>query len=687
MRRFFIIFFALIIAACAGYGAYYYFSTQVKSIEQILPEGPLAYLRADDVSSMVDQFPRSKFGQALAKIDIIDLMRTSGATDEQLISMKGLKDNLFSPEAAAFFKKFFGHEVAVAIYPVKLEDLDERSIGQILSSFVLVTRLDPDIKFLEFFTRLFDLTGKTLATTTEKYQEKTITSIDLFSFGFGEVNLSYTVLGDYVVMGFNESAARRSIDTLLKGQKRLSEDQNFLYSRSKSLAAAKIQGFLNLAQSISGLKALVLKGLPQTEAMTMTQRRQIDQGLRNLESLQAFAFSWEPGQLSKIRTDLSYNKAKMDEGTRTILSCGPKVNETLKFIPKETLVYQWSECYNWNVYWDEVKKEIASGPMYLEQGVSVKQQVEQLENTLGLSIEKDLLAALGDELGWVINYISLDEPFPIPQGIFFIKVKDKEKMEKMISHALQRSQGVFQQAQYKDINILALDLGWDLDIAPAYAYINDYLLLATHARFLKQAIDASTDQAQSLSANPDFNLVNAGLTEPVNSVFFMESQLVVEKFTKVVHWGSEWVLARYRQKQAYKEGSIKRLAYLKEELETREKELATLGNTLRQQEIETKKLAVQGVPTAENEALMQQARADIEQKKKDIILSKEKVAEQEAVVAGFSVKEEFDPDLVTYYLDNGVYPFLDGVAAFTAVGSKMILGESDMELNIFIHAN
>ena len=103
-------------------------------------------------------------------------------------------------------------------------------------------------------------------------------------------------------------------------------------------------------------------------------------------------------------------------------SRAPRENRSIRFVPVDILAYQWNNTFSLKDYWEHIKQQTA-GANQGQQGISSQQAVAVAEGFLGLSLERDILPALGDEIGGYLADVELGEPFPIPELVLFMKIE------------------------------------------------------------------------------------------------------------------------------------------------------------------------------------------------------------------------------------------------------------------------
>ena len=89
-------------------------------------------------------------------------------------------------------------------------------------------------------------------------------------------------------------------------------------------------------------------------------------------------------------------------------NCRSMENQTLAFVPKDVIGYQWGACLDLGAYYNEIMKELEGS----ESGQAYS-QLSNVESVLGMSLRDDVLPAFGDEWGGYLQDIQQFGSFPI----------------------------------------------------------------------------------------------------------------------------------------------------------------------------------------------------------------------------------------------------------------------------------
>lgn len=582
----------LVIFLCIAAGIFWWKGKHL-AIEDVLPQGALAYVKFSDVQKNWKEASSTNLWQSLRAIDFTRGGQDSHWTQQQKDVLASIREKLSDPAIAVALEQFFGREFAVALYPLSAPSLPSSPLTDketytlmrdIFSRFLLVTRLEDKAPFMEFFSQWLGLTAKDMTHEAIPVDGYTLHRVTLPHM---EAPISFVYFQDLLVIGIDEPLVRQTIETQRGQTRALASDRHFRRSQQRMLASPEMAGYLDMKELFSYINTLfdALMG-PTQEAMKTSlgngNQRATDRDVakakaawqemfRRVAGQDVLGFSgrWE-NNIARLKFDLYFDEDKLDPLWAETYSCPPARNEALSFVPADVLGYQWSNCLDWEVSWREVKQEVARAQ---ERFAAATSPVEALESALGLNIEEDILPAFADKMGGYLRDIHMGSLSPVPDLLFFVEVKDIRKVGHIVRKLDERFASSVQQEDYNGISLHYLVSPVGKDIEPAYGILGKYFLIAFNRTTLKDAIDRHQTRLPTLSASEDFRqAVSAG--EGQNRfIQFVRVDELIRRLEDVVQWGRARVAAQEAQKAAFQSGSAKRLADVMQEIQDKKKEL------------------------------------------------------------------------------------------------------------------
>ena len=637
-----------------------------RSIEEILPTGPLLIISVKDVDTTIQKFAVTKFWQKIQALDYETILQMAGSKPEEAEMYLKIGNQLLEPNNRKLLSEFFGREIAIAVYPMKFDELTSKVFQEMIGHVTFVTRLKPRAKFAQFITSFMSQTDPDVRVSTAKYKEDyTITSIVGKKSG---VAISYVVINDLLVFGVGDGAAKACVNVLTKSRNPLSDDKWYQEAKASALPDAEMFSYLNFYRFINLIKDQVMASQEKAPNRQVFEEH-LEKSFRQVRGFQTFGYSSKYDDLIRFKIDVHFNKAQLDPGVAKLYSCPPAGNESLAFIPANAIAYQWNNCYNLNQYWEQSKMDMAEYAKLSKSAKTPEQTVAELEQSLGLSIEKDILPAVGNELGGALLDVKLTEAFPIPQLLLFMQTPHREKVEKVITALLSKqSELQILNENYQETTIKYFKLPLlVINLEPAYTYLGKYFVLSTDRQLLKQAVD-SMKNGSSLTVNPKLKEVNLDLTGPANSSFFVDFQQLMQKLNGLVDWADQWAANQETKRAAFKTGSQKRLTDLESDLKTQEAELENLRTQLR----ERPATDPTSTPTID------ELKAQIQKKEPEVVGARQKVAELKALVDQYSrpVQSQSDKQMVEAFIK----PMIQAFESWGTMASTTQIKEGVIEM-------
>ena len=559
MKKLMLVLLIVVVTGLVAGGIFMFWQSTRPPLEvgAILPPQPLLFVHMNDIEQNLGEFTQTRFWQILKGIDYIKYMKESGGDEAALKHFDEMRKQLFSEEMKVFAKTFLGKEVAVAVYGGEGNSLDPKNIVNVASQTFLVTRLKPEVKFAEKFSGLIGKMDPNISVEEVDYEKN---KIYLISTKGAPFKIGYTRINNLLVVGLNEKAARACIDVYRKKNSALQEDEAYLRVRAHAEPEADFLGYMNFAKLIGDLKAQIVGWLSANGEVNELVQKQLDESFKRAKGFELMSFSALGGPLTRLKFDIHYDRNAVDPEVKPLYECSAQDNATLRFIPEHVLGYQWSPCYDLNYYWKQTRDNL--GDAFLAKGVEANPEefIAGLEDSLGISIENDIIPALGSEFGWLWTDIAVDRLAPIPQLAMYMKTVDKDKVKNMMSDLIAKQSFVRPEIESvggEDVYYFKIPLVDNLE--PAYSFINGYLMIATSRNLIKQAMAANAGEKPSILDQADFKQADLGLAAKNNAVFFLNMQGITEKADDLLEWSSGWADQQLAKQKAFRDGTEKRM--------------------------------------------------------------------------------------------------------------------------------
>jgi len=673
---------ALVLAAAIAGGVTYYLKTQEKgqSVENILPKEALVYVHLNDVEKNLQQMASMPLWKAVSNINYDLLIEKNIIPRQQKMAIDMVRAQITEVLNNPMVKKLFGKEVAFAVYSPEqdieamvgnMKGFDPKVIEELLSGFVLVTRVEPDVQFAEVLTRSVSQFGANVTQGQVEYKGEIIRTLSVANAG---IKLGFVRFGDLLVLGVGEKAARLSIDTF-RGAPSLLDDPQFQDIQSSFLDSPAAVGYFDFETFLSLISDQVKK-LASAGADANIGQGQVEKAFNKMAGLEKFVFSFQMAPVMRFNNAVLMNTAKLDPEYAKLYTCPAEDNKTIEFVPKGVLGYQWTNCFELDYYWREIKKEVVKK-------LNAAPKIDELEQKIGFDIELDILPAFGDEVGGYISDILVGGIFPIPKIALFIEIKDRLKAERLLDKLKDQPVAMLQEENHSGVPLKYIALPFGEDVQPGYCFLDDYLLVATSRNLLKSSIDASKNSLLSLPADMAFKEVNFGLTDKNRSVQFVKIGEILSKARGIIGWSNEWITAKEKKAQAFKAGSEKPLIEAEENIATIENEVADMRNKIGLLEDEVWDKEYKGEDVTAQQAQIGELKNQIEAKELELAGAHERKVEL-ANILSETKSDAPDPAVRQAIVDQVVYPLLENLKSLETYGLRVTTGKDRLESSIML---
>ncbi len=695
MKRTIIILIGITLLASIGTGIFCYLNKPAElSPERILPEGALLYTRCSNLKSALAEIASTKLWEDLKGLDYDFIMKSAGVREDQRRMIGAVQTQLFNPSLGAMLEKFFGEEFAVAVYPMEFDAAQislnnpqdvAKALEKLFSNIVLVARVGGDVQLAETMSSLLGRSDQ-LEIETFVYEGQ---NIHLMTVPDAGIKIGFVRIKDLLIVGLGDHAARRGVDTYKGKKEALANDGLFLRAKEQSGGPWEMSGYVDLRQVLEFFKGQVgrlTQQLPPqspvadegVKGRAWDVQRQWDQIFAQTEAIEMLSFSAHAGAVSKFQFDLFFDKGKALPDMAAVFTCPPSENKTLAFVPQDIMGYQWNNCFDLKGPWQQLKNEAA---LAQEGGRPVADQLAQIQQTIGVDVEKDVIPAFAGEIGGYLSDIQMGGIFPYPQVVFFVKVKDETKAKEVLEKFKQQIPVVWQSERHKNTAITFLSAPLVSDIQPGYCFLDGYLLVGINTKLLKGSVDARHAAAPSLASSPLFSEMDLGLSSKSRFVQLFKVDRLAGKAQEVIEWVKAWSTSQDAQKEAFKLGGEKRLADTRAAIVQKEGELAELKIRQTALEDDIWNRNSRGEDAGAERAQLGELKEGITLKEREIASDKEQEAELEKILKGYD-RPSADQEKRDEISRRVVYPLLQSLSSVKAMGIRTTLNDEVLEANI-----
>lgn len=509
----------LSIAVGGAYVYYYQPFTPEKPIESVLPKDSLMVIRCDHLKENIQRFRESRLGHALENLDLEKALATPGRSQSRIKEAKKKRDDFINALESRWFDTLFSETTALALLPVDASSLTPENPKAIAESLVLISRTRHPATLVSSIGGMF---AEDIDVQTEKHAGWEISHFERQSddpiYFASSGKLLFMALAPGPIAACLEVDAGKS-DPLTTHPQYL-ELKTDLYDAPDTQFSAYLDG-IALAKLI--IDASQAHGADPEEIAI------IEKQLRGFKAMGFAAYDDLSDTLHR-KALILLDKETLDPLMAKILTTQPDVNNTLKMIPGDPLVFNWQNSYSPENFWEILKAQENFTPEELDELHSATKE------NLGVTFD-DLLGAFGKQFCFVLNDVATNGLFPLPELAVVGEVKKEAVINRMVSTVTEKSGLELKEDKHEETQIHYAVIPMVPGITPAYACKDGFCIMATNQELLKTMLNNS-DSTPRIKANSAFMAVNKGLTDKNNQVIYIQFASLVGKLRELINWGT-----------------------------------------------------------------------------------------------------------------------------------------------------
>jgi|GEM_PF-2820059 len=498
-------------------------SVSASPVDKIFPRDTIFYLSVSDLSFARENIKTTRLWSAL----------NSSETKGKFLSLK---------------KKFFAEaEKNLGFDLNELVDLMERRVS--LGIIALPKKgKEPELLFAADIrktkSKMKELFAKEIEPALAKKGMK-ITEVEYKGYPYrlvkkeDKVRFVYGFIDSALALANSEDAMRRAI-MVKKGDLPSLKENNILKAMKSRLSYKRgVFAYIDL-------KSLIAKVKEKAEANNPKIQEEANRifTIIGLKGVTAAAFC------STIEREGFYDRffLSLDPKTKGILGVmmdqKPREPKGIKLIPQDVDSMGIALFDDPDKLWSKVK-EVLKKNLSEEEYAKFEEKIATFEKGFRINLEKDVLAPLGNEIGWAS--LAPREIF-VPKGkppiamlsktpvLFYFEAKDKEKIDKLIDQltalialGLKTSPTT---EEYLGYTIKCFK-NPELNLSPAISTVDDFYLIASDAELIKRAIKSYKDKG-GIEESADFKLVTKGFPSKVNQLSYSNIPAILKKMAEMV---------------------------------------------------------------------------------------------------------------------------------------------------------
>ena len=252
---------------------------------------------------------------------------------------------------------------------------------------------------------------------------------------------------------------------------------------------------------------------------------------------------------SGIRSDV-YARFPDDadrSGIMKMMAEGSGEIQSLSLQPESTLMYGsfatldarllYEEMYRYAVEATRVQMDVAGTADSMRADSVVSRQLQAFEAELGIDVEEEIVAWIGEEIAMSITGVDRTGFFPVPEVAFTIEASDTEKaraslakLESVVSEMARARASIplqWQEETYEEETIRYAPTPMGEGLSVAYVVTDPFVLLASSRGLVKRMLDARAGSADALPANEEFGAMTAFYPQEATTLGYMNIEAVL----------------------------------------------------------------------------------------------------------------------------------------------------------------
>jgi hypothetical protein len=272
--------------------------------------------------------------------------------------------------------------------------------------------------------------------------------------------------------------------------------------------------------------------------------------------------------------------------------------------------------------------------------------------------------------------------FPFPRMLIFVKIQNRPAAESLLERVTDNVIPNLKSEEYAHVKIRYMSLPSGANMDPGYAFIGDYLLVATTRQLLKVSIDAYNDSMRSIVSDDVVKQFSLDDGAKFHSVTLMKTAELSRRVQDFLGWIDKYLSSQVSLAAAAKQDGANKTLELTQAIADKEDELKLAESKLFQ--LRTKSL---GKLSDDESLLITGAIGNLSREEEtirtDIVTYREQKSDLSGVLAKYARGAQADK-LTMFNMDNVLLPLVKGLEAIDAQAVTVRFGSKILETEILV---
>lgn len=480
---------------------------------KIVPHDALLYLEQQNGADALKGFAASRFGQRLETIDFMAVAQEIGLEDASLAWVRDILDTYKIAKDDPTFHAVLGKKIALALMQPVEPSSETNVMAALQDNAIVIAEPETPRKWLADTRK----PGKgDNGGSGSQYGTHRIYRVLL-----GERQFSLVFLKGLAVMSQNEKHVRRCIDTVDGELPALTTERDFQAIRNQVTAP----------ESFIFVPMKAVRGLIATlgENLSLPGRDLLLKGLHSTAGFNGFGYTvWREEKKIEKKILIRFERQEVNAFARSYVETPPVASSMLSLTTRDPMLYYWSNTLNFKML-----------SMYIEDVAQHDPRLADFLARLKKITGKDAastFALVGQEASLIVEQGPQDALFPLPLGLFFIRIDKMEEFRKVIEELLQTYELPLKEERYGSARFRYWSRGPQDGLLPLYGFVQNYFFFGNSTMLLRRVIDNHGSKI-SLADIAAVRKIDPGLARANNSASYVNNvQLisVVKNFLEVL---------------------------------------------------------------------------------------------------------------------------------------------------------
>jgi hypothetical protein len=404
MKKILILFLLLLGAA----GAAFYFTRSSSPVTteyyaDYLPQNTVATTSLIDLKGLSETFPATALGHFLAKPTVHAILTEMGVPPQGLKEYDDVYDGLAGVMTNPAFRQVFGDDAVVAVLPLNVDRFKTAPEKEAQNS-LLVFGTSSVAGPLDSFASLV---------MSKNVSKETVDGLELTRIELDENEVMYGYAkGGVVLLAYAPGNIAQAVQQKAAG---VGLQELDLFQTTKDYWAESAQGRIYTQSYINFAEIRSLLAASSDE-----QAKEFAKYLHGVEILSSVLAEDDDSLNTSSRMDYVFDE--LHPWVKDQYNAVSKENYSLGLLSNKALVYYWVSL---------LSKDYLNNILSVANEDQYKLIDAQVRKELGVSLD-ETMAAVGPQLGMVVNDVVNTGLFPLPKVVLFLEVRDHEIAQKLL---------------------------------------------------------------------------------------------------------------------------------------------------------------------------------------------------------------------------------------------------------------